>query len=89
MGECELALSAGVPILQEFALLCMRWGRKPTKSYKIPLEGRLYDAKYEESYLSGNIKPLHVTDQARLDYWEAWGIHPVEQLSLEATFRAL
>lgn len=89
MGECELALSAGVPILQEFALMCMRWGRKPQKKYKIPLEGRLFDAQFEQAYREGNVKPLEVTTQARVDYWDAWGIHPIEQMALEAAFRAM
>lgn len=89
MGECELALSCGVPVLQEFALMCMAWGKRPTKKYNIPMEGRLWDACLEQNYREGAIEPRPVTDEARLDYWKAWGLNPIEQRALEATFRAL
>lgn len=89
MGECELALSCGVPILQDFALMCMRWGRKPNRKYNIQLEGRLWDAQLEPNYRSGDIHPLPITDDARIAYWKAWGINPLEQRAYEHMFRAL
>lgn len=87
IGDCELALNMGVPVLQSYALMLQGWGQKGT--INIPLEGRMYDAAREIRRRDPEeIRPMPITIQARLDFEEAWGIDPVEQQALEAMLEA-
>lgn len=85
LGTCELALSAGLPVLQEYALMLLRWsqGKRPRRWVylerwcKVARELREFDPV-----------PLPITPEARATMWEAWDICPAEQRALEASFRA-
>lgn len=85
IGDCELALNMGVPVLQSYALMLQSWG-KPGPC-NIPLEGRMFDA-IREFKSHEEIRPMPITPQARLDFEAAWGIDPVEQRALEGMFEA-
>nr|AZS32324.1 hypothetical protein 1 [Hypsignathus monstrosus tombus-like virus 2] len=84
LGTCELALSAGLPVLQEYACMLLRWsqGKRPRRWVylerwcKVTRELREFDPV-----------PLPITPEARATMWEAWGISPAEQRALEASFR--
>jgi hypothetical protein len=87
VGLCNLALNEGIPILQSWALACIRNGA----SAKIPKAF----ADDEEAF--GRIKhtigwdwdrilqPRYspVTDEARLSFERAWGVTPQEQMDVE------
>lgn len=85
IGYCELALNMGVPVLQQFALTVMSWGTGLPKN--VQMSGRVVKAMREER--AHPIMPIPISDEARLDFWDAFGIPPVEQLALEGALRAL
>lgn len=79
VGECGLALCAGVPIMQSFYQAYLREGTAP---------GKLVNAMQMNSGLRmmrGDLasKSAPVTDDARLSVFVAWGITPDEQVVLE------
>lgn len=82
IGSCELALSAGVPVLQSFALACQRMsgGRcaafnaaDPGLAYRVQLEGLTLDAK---------ARPI--TQDARMSFELAFGVPVWEQEAIES-----
>lgn len=75
----ELHCNAGVPVLQSFALMLRRAAR-----------GHFSQALLDE-YMARRgsmefVKPYEVSDQARIDFWIAHGIDPLEQRELERWF---
>nr|QUS52810.1 hypothetical protein 2 [Mute swan feces associated tombus-like virus 6] len=85
IGYCELALNMGVPVLQEWACMILSWGSVLPRN--IPVTGRVIKALREER--QHPIVPLQITDEARLSFWDAFGIPPVEQRAIEGSFRAM
>jgi len=81
VGECGLALTSGVPILQEFYKMYMRSGltSKISKSNAFQC-GMLY--------LRGELeaKSSMVSAESRLDTFMAWGITPDEQMARERLY---
>lgn len=84
LGTCELAMSAGVPILQEYALALLRWGRGQLPRRWIYLERW---AKVNRELRERNPEPLQITTEARISMWEAWDICPAQQAALEDWLR--
>lgn len=89
VGTCELALNAGVPVLQEFALCLIRnaMGAKPRlidvdRGYEARVSAELGARISLERLMS--VKSAIVTDTARQAFEEAWGLSPTEQLWVEA-----
>lgn len=84
VGECGLALTAGVPIMQEFYSAYMRNGNPNSNISKSPImvtglammRGDLASARE------------HVSDEARLSVFKAWGITPDEQVALEEYYKS-
>lgn len=79
VGECGLALCAGVPVMQAFYLAYCRSGVK---------WGKMANAPQMDTGLSrmrGDLKSREVvvTDRARLSCYIAWNITPDEQVALE------
>lgn len=83
VGECGLALTAGVPIMQEFYSAYKRNGNPKSNISKSPimLTGL--------SMMRGDLASTstEVTDVARLSVFKAWNISPDEQVALEEYFR--
>lgn len=91
VGDGLLALYAGVPILQDFALLLRRLGGRSTKrvwdknvdaySFFRQLQGK---GGRDWTALLDDAKPEVITDGARRATQEAWGITTFEQLTIES-----
>lgn len=85
IGYCELALNAGIPVLQEFALMAMQWGDGfPTKWL---MSGHAVKALREEA--THRVQPLPITPEARVCFEQATGITVEAQRALEGAFRTL
>lgn len=84
IGYCELALSMGCPVLQEFALTVLSWGDHLPR--RVQLSGRVIKALREERLRV--IEPIDITPQARLDFELATGISVEEQRAMENALRA-
>jgi len=84
VGSCELALHAGIPIMQEFALYCLRNGVKPTEK---KLDLMRYRLTYQYWELPKNNRPSPITPFARASFASAFGIPIADQLILEKAFR--
>lgn len=85
IGYCELAIHAGCPILQEFALTILSWGSHLPK--RIQKTGRVIKALREER--TRPIAPLPITDDARVQFEDATGVTIEQQRCVEAALRAL
>lgn len=83
IGSCELALHAGIPVMQEFALYCLRNGVKPTGR---KLDLMRYKLSYQYWELPKHNKPYPVSPHARASFASAFGISISEQLVLERAF---
>lgn len=88
IGQCELAVNMGVPVLQAYALAMLRnakraWTNKPTYT------GRLQKAIREYKSHDGDIRPLPITVEARLSFEEAFGMPLWEQLWYERLFETV
>lgn len=88
IGQCELAVNMGVPVLQAYALAMLRnakraWTTKPTYT------GRLQKAMREYKAHAGDVRPLPVTTEARLSFEEAFGMPLWEQLWYERLFETV
>jgi len=79
VGVAEGSLGRGVPVVQSFARAMRRNGTRCTR--------RLIDLTYSQSsriYHSDlTINDLDITDEARVSFWQAWGIAPDDQKLLE------
>lgn len=80
VGLCELANNAGVPVLQEFARALMR----NTPGGKLRKSDVYYNMK--EIGLEG--KALPICEEARLDFMNAFGMTPSEQIYVEERLSA-
>lgn len=85
VGECELALSAGVPILQEFALALSRIaGGQKLHERNLVGTGYEYRLRMEQQRYTS---PVEITDEARLAFEEAFDTPIWEQLHVEQYLR--
>lgn len=86
IGDCELAINMGVPVLQEFALAILRnsHGAQPGRPVA---SSRIFKAQREWRAHGGKVTPLAITDNARRTFQEAFGIEVWEQLWLERELR--
>jgi len=87
IGECELSMCSGVPVLQEFALMMMRAGG----SVKCSSAGTTLFAFEDLVYRAGREGPAvarPITNCARRSVWEAFDLSPMEQQELESRLRA-
>lgn len=75
-GLCELACNIGVPILQSWSLYLLSYMKKG------PLKG----VDYAPARYSGNaeITVMPVSSTSRLDFFQAFGITPAEQIAIES-----
>lgn len=90
IGQCELALSLGVPVLQNFAQALIRWTVKADVAKYAPGH-LLYRTRHELRTLG--LKVEHVRPQtiewcARESFAEAFGLEPDAQLRLESQLDA-
>lgn len=85
IGYCELAVSMGAPILQEFATTILSWGSRLPKN--VTISGRVVKALREERL--HDIEPVPITAESRLSFWAATGIPPEEQRAYEGALRAM
>jgi hypothetical protein len=74
VGECGLALTSGLPVVQAYYQYLMSMG---TLSH-METSGM--------KYLRGNLesKARHITTQARVSFWRAFDIHPYQQECIES-----
>lgn len=84
IGSCELALHSGVPVMQEYALWCLRNGTKPSQRKLAMLQVKLSHQYWE---LPKSQEPKPVTIGARITFAAAFGISISEQLLLEEAYR--
>ena len=85
VGECELALSAGVPILQEFALALKRISAGK-RLYERNIAGSGYECRLKMETIKYD-KPVDISDEARLAFEEAFDTPIWEQLHVEEYLR--
>jgi len=85
VGYCELLLNPGVPVLQEYALMCMRIAAgghinndQLRENHRAIVEEKAGNTAHEEE----------VTYESRVSFEAAWGITPLGQYDLECAFRA-
>lgn len=83
VGQCELSLNHGVPILQEFAL-CLIRNSGTTKTLDWDVADAYYHRMKGEQRVYGASPP---TSECRLDFMEAFGITIEWQLALEEFFK--
>jgi len=84
VGECGLALCAGVPILQAFYQAYLRNGRGShnlDKSVQMVSGMRMMSHGLES-------KEVPISEESRLGVYVAWGITPDEQAAIEQHFAA-
>lgn len=84
VGQCHLSLNSGVPILQEFALLLRRAHLKLLSELPRSYLYRL--AREPDPWVA---TPQIVTDEAREDFADAFGISVEEQTIAEAYIRSM
>lgn len=75
VGECGLALSSGIPVMQQFYLTLMRLGRKGGD--RVEVSGMVY--------MRGKLDAVAapISDEARLSFYRAFGVPPNTQLLIE------
>jgi len=90
VGACELALSAGIPIIQEFALALIRMSRGKVANFKNMESGYMYRLRTEvgadvskiESYAQAS-RARPVSRRARYEFEQAFGVTSSDQLRIE------
>lgn len=88
LGDCEMALSRGIPILQAFAEALRRnsGGARMSLSH--------LDSSYQyriSSYGLSDIKrlmPAEITAKARFEFERTWGVDPSTQMAIEEHLKA-
>lgn len=89
VGSCELALNAGVPIIQAYAVALRRMGQGETMKWLDVEAGLAIRAKCE---LKQHIERVYevasekaISYETRLSFERAWGVEPWEQALIEHT----
>jgi len=78
VGECGLALTSGVPIMQSFYRAYMRNGKRGNVANAVFMDTGMSRMRGERES-----RFKHVLPEARLSVFKAWGITPDEQVALE------
>jgi hypothetical protein len=92
VGSCELALGVGVPILQEFALACLRNG-DGTMPTGFADDEPIYQRMHREMRAFGfkgelsDVKARPVSSESRLEFERTWGVSIQDQLDIEEILR--
>lgn len=81
VGECELALNRGVPVLESFALALIRIGRGASMP-KAFLEDEYNFCQLDS--MRKRTSSHHITVMGRDSFYRAFNLTPVEQLEIEA-----
>jgi hypothetical protein len=84
VGECGLALTGGVPVFQEFYKWYMRHGVVSNVASSVQMQA---GAQFLRQRLLS--RESVVTTEARVSFYEAWGVTPEEQIVLEEYYAAL
>lgn len=84
VGECGLALTSGVPVMQEFYKFYMREGIKSKVNNSVQMES---GAQFLARRLTA--RESVVLPETRVAFMTAWGITPDEQVTLEEYYRTL
>lgn len=81
VGECGLALTAGVPVFQSFYKWYMRHGVVSNVKNSVQMQSGMM-------FLAQRLEPVEqpVSDDARVSFMEAWGYTPDEQTALESYY---
>lgn len=78
VGECGLALTGGIPVMQAMYACYMRNGVRSDMDKAVQLQrGAMF------LRIGMEAKWLPVSDSARVSFMEAWGLTPDEQVALE------
>jgi hypothetical protein len=84
VGYCELLLNPGVPVIQEYAAMCMRVAvgghinyDQLRENHRVAVEEKAGNTPHEES----------ISYSARLSFEQAWGLNPLAQYDLECAFK--
>jgi hypothetical protein len=84
VGECGLALCAGVPVMQEFYRMYHRMGVKSKIRESVAFKTGIH------MLMDGLTADTdEVTEEARYCVWEAWDLLPDVQICLEETYRSM
>lgn len=83
VGKCGIALCKGVPIMQEFYRAYVRSGSSGSKvaesvAFKTGIHMLMHDLKGTDD---------HITSEARVAVWQAWGITPDHQVAIENHYK--
>nr|WPR18243.1 MAG: RNA-dependent RNA polymerase [Crogonang virus 49] len=84
VGECGLALTSGVPVMQEYYKFYMRTGLKGKVGNSVQMMG---GALFLAQRLEARESPI--LPESRVAFMSAWGITPDEQVALEEYYRTL
>lgn len=75
VGMCELSLNQGIPVLQILG-------------YKLARSSQRYYLDQDTRFRMGRVKLMNrlsvITDEARCQFWECWGIDPSMQEEIES-----
>jgi len=85
LGECELTLNVGVPVLQEFAVALLRNSRGFAPRFDTS-SGEWHRYLLEARTIK-NVTPQIVTDEARSDFMLAFGLSIQDQIDYESALR--
>jgi len=86
VGRCNLALSQGMPILQEYCLALIRFSGGAALPQFETDRGLAIKVKLETGLLQhelGDISPLPISDFTRLEFERTWGVTVPEQHEIE------
>lgn len=82
-AQCGLVWSKGFPIFQAFYNTLMKTGVRGKKEVSIQHSGTYWNSKGCSSGTE------HITEEARLSFYRAFGITPSEQLAIEQYYESL
>lgn len=83
VGECGMALTAGIPVFQEMYQAFMRNGKPSKMSEAVFMQS---GAKMMSAGMDG--KWVEVSTEARVSFFSAFGVTPDEQVALEEYYRS-
>lgn len=85
IGECELCLNSGIPVLQAFAEMLIRWsGGRAAADVSAEGVGVRYKVERRDGWVS---KARPITPEARVSFWMAFGWTPLQQEWVESIMR--
>ena len=88
IGQCELAIHAGCPIIQEFGLACIRNGDGKVPKGFFDDEEIYYKLGRGNSPQDMEFAPCDITMDVRRSFERAYGVTPEDQLAIEAKLRS-